>query len=364
MKKRSPRRLRLILGSNSFVSVAMKIGATEPTFPVNEHTAVIARSEAACPEHVEGTKPIACTRGLLVMACFHLYQRFGRHSTFLVVTLLSLMLGIYLPCTARADVAIPSLEHRITDLTGTLTPDQRNTLEAKLQALENSKGSQVAVLIVPTTEPEAIEQYSIRVVDAWKLGRKRIDDGVLLLVAKDDRTLRIEVGRGLEGSLTDALSRRIIDEIIVPHFREGNFYAGIEAGLNAISIVVQGEPLPLPPPGFNSGGEDPAILGVISFFVGSQLGNGLATLISRGIAAVITGLAGGILVYGLTAASVSFISPILVGLLVGALLFLSVLFKIVTPSGSSRSSGSSSRSGGGFSGGGGGFSGGGSSGRW
>src|SRR3990172_11998317 len=99
---------------------------------------------------------------------------------------------------ARAEVAVPPLTARVTDLTGTLTPAQRDTLERELQAFESRKGSQIAVLIVPTTRPEAIEQYSLRVAETWKLGRKGVDDGVLLLVAKDDRELRIEVGYGLE----------------------------------------------------------------------------------------------------------------------------------------------------------------------
>src|SRR5690349_7257398 len=99
---------------------------------------------------------------------------------------------------SMADVAIPPLKARVTDLTGTLSTNEATQLEQKLAGFEARKGSQVAVLIVPTTQPETIEQYSIRVVDAWKLGRKGIDDGVLLLVAKQDRTVRVEVGYGLE----------------------------------------------------------------------------------------------------------------------------------------------------------------------
>jgi uncharacterized protein len=143
---------------------------------------------------------------------------------------------------------VPALEARVTDRTGTLPPASLRALEAKLARFEAAKGAQVAVLIVPTTEPEAIEQYAIRVVDAWRLGREASDDGVLLLVAKDDRRLRIEVGRGLEGALTDLACKRIIEETIVPRFRGGDFAGGIEAGLDRILAVIEGEPLPPPDP--------------------------------------------------------------------------------------------------------------------
>ena len=131
-------------------------------------------------------------------------------------------------------VAIPPLKTRVTDITGTLTDGQLAGLEAKLWDFEKRKGSQVAVLIVPTTQPEAIEQYSIRVFDQWKLGRKGVDDGILLLVAKDDRKLRIEVGRDLEGVIPDAIAKRIIVEAIAPRFREGDFYGGTTAGVDRI----------------------------------------------------------------------------------------------------------------------------------
>src|SRR6185295_10628044 len=118
--------------------------------------------------------------------------------------------------------------------------------EQKLAAFEARKGSQIAVLIVPTTRPEAIEPYSIRVVEQWKLGRKGVDDGALLLVAKNDRALRIEVGYGLEGVLPDATANRIIEDIIVPRFKTGDLYAGVDAGVDAMIKVVDGEPLPPP----------------------------------------------------------------------------------------------------------------------
>ena len=151
-------------------------------------------------------------------------------------------------CTslAHAEVAVPPLKARVTDLTETLTPAQQNELEKILQAFEARKGSQIAVLVVPTTQPEAIEQYSIRVAEAWKLGRKGVDDGALLLVAKDDRALRIEVGYGLEGVIPDAVANRVIAEIIVPYLKQGDFYGGIRAGVDRLIRLIDGEPLPPP----------------------------------------------------------------------------------------------------------------------
>ena len=137
------------------------------------------------------------------------------------------LLALLLNGAAQAEVAVPPLVHRITDLTATLDAQQTQTLESRLAAFEAKKGAQLAVLIVPTTQPESIEQFGIRVVEAWKLGRKWVDDGALLLIAKNDRTLRIEVGYGLEGVLNDATAKRIVDEVIVPHFKRGEFYPGI-----------------------------------------------------------------------------------------------------------------------------------------
>ena len=149
---------------------------------------------------------------------------------------------------AAAEVPVPALSARVTDLTGTLEAGQRSALEEKLAAFERAKGSQVVVLLVPTTQPETIEQYAIRVADAWKIGRKDIDDGVLLVVAKDDRAVRIEVRYGLEGALPDAIAKRIIEEVIIPRFRAGDFYGGIADGVDRILGVIEGEPLPAPSP--------------------------------------------------------------------------------------------------------------------
>ena len=156
------------------------------------------------------------------------------------------LIGLCAAAAAQELQPVPPLEARVTDRTSTLSPAERGALEAKLARFEEKKGAQVAVLIVPTTAPEAIEQFSIRVADAWRLGREASDDGALLLVAKDDRRLRIEVGRGLEGALTDLASKRIIDETIVPAFRSGDFAGGIDAGVDRILAVIEGEPLPPP----------------------------------------------------------------------------------------------------------------------
>ncbi len=161
---------------------------------------------------------------------------------------LGFLLASFLLGTAQAEVAIPPLKQRVTDLTSTLDASQIQTLEGKIAAFEKTKGSQIAVLILPTTQPEVIEQFAIRVVEAWKLGRKGVDDGVLLVVAKDDRKLRIEVGYGLEGALNDATAKRIVSEVISPSFKQGDFYGGIDAGVTSLIKVIDGEPLPPPAP--------------------------------------------------------------------------------------------------------------------
>src|SRR5882672_6595942 len=149
---------------------------------------------------------------------------------------------------ALAVVAVPPLVGRVLDQTGTLSSGDVASLNQSIRAFEARKGSQIAVLIVPTTDGEAIEQFSLRVAEAWKIGRKRIDDGVLLVVAKNDRHLRIEVGYGLEGALTDVTAKRIIDEIITPRFRNSDFSGGISAGVDRIMRIIEGEKLPAPPP--------------------------------------------------------------------------------------------------------------------
>ena len=152
---------------------------------------------------------------------------------------------------ACADVAVPPAPPpvaRVIDLTDTLSGEDIATQARRLHDFQRRKGSQIAVLIVPTTQPETIEQYSIRVAETWKIGRKKIDDGALLVIAKNDRKLRIEVGYGLEGALTDVTARRIIDETIAPRFKTGDFSGGIAAGITRMIGVIDGEPLPVPSP--------------------------------------------------------------------------------------------------------------------
>jgi uncharacterized protein len=164
------------------------------------------------------------------------------------------MLALLLACSAHAQgqfKPVPALRARVTDEIGMLTPDQRQKLEGVLADYEAKTGSQIAVLLVSSTEPEAIEQYGIRVADAWKLGRKGVDDGVLLIVAKDNpkalRRLRIEAGRGVQGVLTDAQSKRILEDTIAPHFRQQDWYGGLVAGVGAIATLLNQEKFPAPP---------------------------------------------------------------------------------------------------------------------
>lgn len=163
-------------------------------------------------------------------------------SLLVLCTMLLLVSGF-----AQAElVAIPTLSTRVTDLTQTLSQAEQAQLEQKLAAFEAKKGSQIAVLIVPSTQPEDIAQYSIRVTDAWKLGRKGVGDGVLVLIAKDDRKMRIEVGRGLEGAIPDLYAKRIIAEAIAPKFKQGDFLGGLDSGLDSLIGLVNGEALPAP----------------------------------------------------------------------------------------------------------------------
>jgi len=161
-------------------------------------------------------------------------------------------------------VAIPPLVSHVTDTIGLLSPITRGSLENNLKAFEDQKGSQVTVLIVNSTESEAIESYSLRVAESWKIGRKKIDDGVILVVAKSDRKVRIEVGYGLEGALPDATCKQIIENFITPEFRTGNFDAGVQAGIEAILKKLSGEELPRPEPKNDT---DWVLIMVISFLI-------------------------------------------------------------------------------------------------
>ena len=147
---------------------------------------------------------------------------------------------------AHAEVAVPALKARVTDLTGTLTAQQTQQLETQLASLEQRKGAQIVVLMLPSTQPEDIADYATRVFDQWKIGRKNVDDGVLVVVAKDDHRAMIETGYGLEGAIPDAAASRIIREYMSPKFRVGDFYGGLNDTIGALTKLIDGEPLPPP----------------------------------------------------------------------------------------------------------------------
>jgi uncharacterized protein len=160
--------------------------------------------------------------------------------------LILLFFEIVVPLHGQDLVNVPKISSYVTDQTGTLGSQETQALESKLQNLEESKGSQIIVLLIPSTYPEEIEQFGIRVADTLRIGREGIDDGVILIVAKEDRRVRIEVGYGLEGAIPDAYAKRIIEQIIIPDFRDGQYYSGINHGVDAIITLIEGEELPLP----------------------------------------------------------------------------------------------------------------------
>ncbi len=263
---------------------------------------------------------------------------------------------------AHADAVVPPLTSRVTDETGTLTSDQKAGLEQTLKEFEAKKGTQISVLVVPTTAPETIEQYSMRVVEQWKLGRKNVDDGALLIIAKNDRTLRIEVGYGLEGVLTDATSNRIINEAIVPRFRNGDFYGGITAGLDGMMRVTSGEQLP-PPRRRDQASAGAGRLLPLLFLLTVMAGGLLRAMLGRLPGAAVTGGVVGVLAWVLSGALFVAIAAGLMALLftllgggMGA-----VGGRFIGGSGGRFGSDSNRDI---FRGGGGGFGGGGASGRW
>jgi uncharacterized protein len=275
---------------------------------------------------------------------------------------------------AIAEVAVPPLTGRVVDLTGTLDGSQEATLEQTLAAFEARKGTQIAVLLVPTTAPETIEQFSLRVAEQWKLGRKKVDDGAILVVAKNDRTLRIEVGYGIEGALSDVTSHRIISEVITPAFRQGDFFGGIRAGVERMIGVVDGEPLPAPPKRSswqdgNGGGIGSMI--PIAFMLALVVGGVLRRMLGRFPGAVATGgVIGGLAWFVLGALSLAIVAGIIgfvFTLLGGGMTGRPGTWQSGRggfPGGFGGGGFGGGGGGGGFSGGGGSFGGGGASGRW
>jgi uncharacterized protein len=280
---------------------------------------------------------------------------------------------------AFAQVPAPPLRSPVTDLTGTLTPDQVAQLDRRLREFEAKKGSQIAVLVVPTTQPETIDQYSIRVAEAWKLGRQGVDDGVLLLIATDDRAVRIEVGYGLEGAVPDVLANRIVEQVIVPRFRSGDFFGGINAALDRIIALAEGEPLPeaerrsqRASGSSGIGSAFPLLLMLV--IVGGGI---LRRMFGKAGGALVTGGLAGVVVWFLTSVLAVSIGAAIIGFL---FTLLSGGFGGGFGGGRRRggwyggglggggwgggSWGGGGGGGGGWSGGGGGFGGGGASGRW
>ncbi len=272
---------------------------------------------------------------------------------------------------ARAQLAIPPVA-RVVDQTGTLKPEQKAALAQMLEAFEKRKGSQVAILMVASTGGEPIEQFALRAAEQWKLGRKGVDDGALLAVAKDDRALRIEVGYGLEGALNDATAKRIVSEVIAPRFREGDFFGGLSAGVDRMIRVIDGEPLPAPPRGASPGA--PAAGGVMQMLpvllvaalvIGGMLravlGRVLGSLATGGAVGVIAWLVAGALAIGVVAGVLALVFTLLGG---GGRRGYGGLPLVLGHRGGFGGGMGRGGFGGGFGGGGGGFGGGGASGRW
>ncbi len=279
---------------------------------------------------------------------------------------------------AAAGLEVPYLAGRVNDQAAMLGDAFKQELEERLRVLEEETGAQVAVLTIPSLEGEPIEDFSIRVVQTWKLGREGADDGVLILIVRDDRKMRIEVGYGLEGALTDAQAGRIIDGLMAPRFREGDFEGGIGAAVDAISAAVRGEALELPEPRPERAVPDFATF-VFFFIFGLPFIN--AALSSRGVA--------GWVLYLFLAPFFLAVPAAMFSVRVGVVVVLAWLIgfpilRLIWPKASSRKTGSRGGgfwgpflgggggggfsgggfSGGGFSGGGGSFGGGGASGGW
>lgn len=230
-------------------------------------------------------------------------------------------LSLLLFGTALAQVAVPELRGPVTDLTGTLTTEQVAALDSQLRDLQARKGNYLAILLVPTTQPEAIEQYSLRVAEAWKLRRAEVNDGLLIVVAKQDRAVRIEVDYGLEGAVPDVLANRIIEQVIVPRFRAGDYFGGLQQAVERLTALIEGEPLPAPEARRTPGAEGigsvlPVLLMVVLVGGGvlrRMLGMFGAASVTAGIAAAIVWFLTSTLVIAIGAAVIAFVVALLGG---------------------------------------------------
>lgn len=266
-------------------------------------------------------------------------------------------LTIALPIGAQNP--LPKINSHVTDLTNTLTSEQRDALESQLSSFEENKGSQLILVIIPTTGSEAIEQYGIRLADSLKVGRKKIDDGAIVLIAKDDHSVRIEVGYGLEGVLTDYACKRIIESYFVPNFRNGDYYGGIRSGLEAMISLIQGEQLPAPDRSqkhkVSVSGILP-VLFIIGFFLRTIFGRILGGFLTGGAIFFVTWIALGTISIAILFSIISFFM-IISGIGGTGMGYRSGGFRMGGGFGDTHNSG-------GFSGGGGSFGGGGASGKW
>lgn len=266
------------------------------------------------------------------------------------------LLVLCLSASAADEVVVPPLQQRVTDLTQTLSANEQAALESKLAQFEQQKGSQIAILLIPTTQPEAIEQYAIRVVEAWQLGRKGVDDGILILVAKRDRKMRIEVGYGLEGIVPDSIANQVILDAMKPRFKQGDFYGGLDAATDQLIARIKGEPLPEPPQRQASQGDWGDLLPML-LFGGLLVGGVLRAIFGNFLGGAVNG--------GLVGAAVWLLGG---GLLI-AIVIAFIAFLLTMSGGLGMVNGYSGGGGGygghgGFSGGGGDFGGGGASGDW
>ncbi len=249
---------------------------------------------------------------------------------------------------AESYVEIPKLSNRVTDLTGTLTPVQIEALERKLTAFEAKKGSQIAVLMVATTQPSDIAEFGIEVADLWKLGRAESDDGLILIIAKDDRKVRLEVYDGLEGVIPDAVAKRIGSETIAPFFKKDDYYGGINAGIDQIMNLIESEPLPAPVRQPNSKPKENGFIFLL--FGGLFAGSLFSSMFGRVAGGLIAGIGSGLIAYWM------------LGFGIGAIMIGLIVFFLT----STRFTGGGgwSNGGGGYYGGGGSWGGGSSGGSW